>query len=62
MMYEPPGRRQQRNVLESFSEPPYEFEYSRKFSGTTNARNRYRRSLERFAGFLRDSDLISVES
>jgi hypothetical protein len=62
MMYEPPRPRSRTNVLESFFEPPYEFEYSRKFSETTNARTRYRRSLERFAEFLRDSDLISVEN
>ena len=62
MMYEPPRRRQRRNVLESFSMPPYEFEFSLKFSDAPTATNRYRRSLERFAQFLADSELIGVES
>ncbi len=62
MMYEPPVQRWRKNVLESFSEPPYEFEYAKNFSETTYARNRYRRSLKRFAEFLRDSGLISVEN
>ncbi len=48
----PKGRR----ALEYFDSPPWEFEFSRKFSDSPRLPARYGRSLEGFARFLRDFD------
>ncbi len=41
-------------ALECFESPPWDFEFSRKFSDSPTATARYERSLEGFARFLRD--------
>jgi hypothetical protein len=52
LMYDAPkGKR----VVEHFAQPPWEFEFTRKFSDRPNLVARYRRSLEGFARFLRAS-------
>ena len=48
-------------VLSSFSSPPCEIEFSRKFSDSPGQTTRYRRTLEGFARFLRRSGLIPDE-
>lgn len=53
MMYDaPPASR----ALRCFSSPPWTYEFSRKFSDSPRLEARYRRSLEGFARFLRDSE------
>lgn len=52
LMYDAPkGNR----ILEHFDEPPWEFEFRRKFTDTPTLVARYRRNLEGFAHFLRAS-------
>jgi len=58
MRCEPPKAR---NVLASFSSVPCTYEYRRMISDSPAAMARYRRTLEGFAAFLRDAELIQDE-
>lgn len=52
LMYDAPkGKR----ILEHFGRPPWVFEFERKFTDRPNLVERYRRSLEGFAHFLKES-------
>lgn len=51
LMYDAPrGKR----ILEHFDGPPWEFEFKRKFTDSPALADRYGRSLEGFAGFLKE--------
>jgi hypothetical protein len=43
-------------ALTHFDEPPWEFEFKRKFTDSPALAARYRRNLQGFARFLRDHD------
>lgn len=51
LMYELPTAA---DVLSYFGYPPFEYEFKRKFNDSRTATNRYARSLEGFAEFLKD--------
>lgn len=54
-MYDAPKAK---SVLDHFSYPPWEFEFRRKFTDSPSLVARYRRSLEGFGRFLRQSGTI----
>ena len=58
LMYDAPrGNR----ILVYFDEPPWEFEFRRKFTDTPTLVARYRRNLEGFAHFLRESGELPMD-
>lgn len=54
-MYEPPASK---DVLRSIACSPSEFSFEQRFSDSPNLVARFRRNLEKFAGFLEQSGLI----
>jgi len=57
-MYDAPKAK---SVLDHFSCPPWEFEFRRKFTDSPSPMARYRRSLEGFGRFLRQSGTIQQD-
>ena len=55
IMYDYPKQKNKAEILDLFSDPPWTIEFSRKFSDSRNAIDRYERNLKGFARFLKIS-------
>ncbi|MBN1656076.1 MAG: hypothetical protein JXA30_20075 [Deltaproteobacteria bacterium] len=62
MMYDATKGRNRVKILSHFYDPPWTYEFSRKFSDSSNAARRYRKNLEGFSRFLRQSGMVPMES
>jgi hypothetical protein len=61
MMYDAPKGRNAKKVLGNFYDPPWRYEFSRKFSDSPNAVTRYKRNLKGFSRFLQEMGMLPKE-
>jgi len=61
MMYDAPKGKNAGQILGRFADPPWIFEFERKFSDSSSAIARYERNLEGFGRFLQQTGLLRYE-